>query len=301
MNITNLRISHKNAAIAIDQNPYFSWILESNEDSTYQSTYQIIVKNEAKEIMWDSQEIASDKNDYISYNGLPLQNCTKYIWSVQIKDNHGNTEQAFSYFKTAFFHPPFEGTGAKWISDKNPVIKRAVGFGNQPAATVFKKKMYLKENIQNAELYITSHGAYEFTVNQKKVTNRKLATEYSSFDKILFYQNYDVTSALVTGENELEVTVGDGWYCSLKNMMDVNFENKYHALLFALKINYKSGKTEWISSDESTLCTTGAILSSDLYGGEIYDARNEINTDTKWNPCVSRFFSMETLKAQISD
>ncbi|PRR84660.1 alpha-L-rhamnosidase [Clostridium luticellarii] len=301
MKLINLKTSHRDNSIGLDKIPYFSWMIESDEPDTYQSSYRIWVLNKQKEIVWDSTEIPSDQNDYIKYEGAELQSCEKYIWKVEVTDNHGNSDDASGTFETAFLGPAFEGTGAKWISEANPVIKRDVGFGNQPRATYFRREFNLDEKPQNATIYVTSHGAYEFTLNKENVADRKLATEYSSFEKVLFYQNYNITDKINAGANVLDITVGDGWYCSIKNMMKVELEDKYHALIYAIKFSFADDRCQWVYSDENTLCTNGPIISSDLYGGEIYDAREKVTDSGNWEKCVTRDFATDILRAQVSE
>lgn len=301
MKLTHLKTLHRDSHIALDRNPYFSWVLESDKENTFQKAYRIQVFDSENLIVWDSQTVQSDKNDFIEYDGDKLESCETYSWNLVVTDNYGDTTEETSTFETAFFGLPFKETGANWVSEKNPITKREVGFGNQPRATYFKHEFQIDEEPIKAMLYMTSHGAYEFTINDEKLNERKLATEYSSFDKVLFYQNYDLTEKIIKGENLLSVTVGDGWYCSIKNMMQVELSDKYHALQFALKLKFTDGSTRWISSDETTQCTKGPIISSDLYGGEIYDAREEINEETKWENCVIRSFTNDLLKAQVSD
>ena len=45
------------------------------------------------------------------------------------------------------------------------------------------------------------------------------------------------------------------------------------AALAALCITYEDGHEEWIGTDESWFCTTGAIQSAEIYDGETQDLR----------------------------
>ena len=116
--------------------------------------------------------------------------------------------------------------------------------------------------------------AYSAAVNGVTVSD-VLAPGATTYEKTLYYQTYDVTSRLRTGENELSFTVADGWY---KGKLGAD-QNEYvygtQLKLFAqLELFYASGEKETIATDGSFLWSNdGPVRFSDLKDGEIYDAR----------------------------
>ena len=132
---------------------------------------------------------------------------------------------------------------------------------------VFRKIFCVKTGLQRAVLTISAHGIYEAELNGKAVTDRRFTPGLTSYYHRIQKQAYDVTALLQVGENLWQTAVGDGWWrwhnnfgCSL-------------ALWGELELNYSDGSTELIVTDESFDVGTGAILSSDLQKGEVYDAR----------------------------
>ena len=90
------------------------------------------------------------------------------------------------------------------------------------------------------------------------------------------YQTYDVTAQLQAGENAVGVTLGDGWYRGfLVFHGGRNHYGKNLTLLLQLRITYKDGSEQLVTSDENWKAATGPILMSDIYNGETYDARLE--------------------------
>ena len=102
LKIKDLKCMHLVRPIGIDRNPYFSWILESNEKNVLQHSYQIEVRDNENRIVWDSTRQVSEQSVYVDYRGEALKSRTRYIWKIRVEDNHGNQAEAFSEFETAF-------------------------------------------------------------------------------------------------------------------------------------------------------------------------------------------------------
>lgn len=78
-------------------------------------------------------------------------------------------------------------------------------------AVRMRKTFACKSTIQKARLYVTSHGIYDVKINGEKVTDTLLNPGFTTYDKRLKYQVYDVDS-LLCNENAIAVTIADGWY-----------------------------------------------------------------------------------------
>jgi len=72
------------------------------------------------------------------------------------------------------------------------------------------------------------------------------------------------------------VILGDGWYRGRLVWKDSrNFYGKNVALLTQIEIGYQDDTSQFVTSDDSWKASTGPILFSDIYDGELYDARLE--------------------------
>ena len=92
----------------------------------------------------------------------------------------------------------------------------------------------------------------------------------------LQYQTYDVTDLLVPGTNAIGVKLGDGWLRgNLGFIVARNTFGDRLGLLLRLEIRCADGSTQLVTSNEHWTASTGPILQSDLYNGEVYDARLE--------------------------
>ncbi|MGH9760998.1 MAG: family 78 glycoside hydrolase catalytic domain, partial [Blastocatellia bacterium] len=110
----------------------------------------------------------------------------------------------------------------------------------------------------------------------QRVGDQLFTPGWTSYNKRLQYQTFDVTGLLKTGDNALGVLVGDGWYRGpLTWDMRRNIYGDRVALLMQIVVKYKDGREETVSTDQSWKTSTGPILMSEIYDGETYDARLE--------------------------
>ena len=187
MELINLRTLHMRDPVGIDENPYFSWMLQSSRKNVMQEQYRIYVEDLQKQKVWDSGWRTSSDNSFIPYEGEPLKNRTGYHWTVAIKDNCGETAEESAYFETAY--PDKSKWKAQWAKSTLPVTKRSSGFGCQPPATLFRKSFKLSEGKKavQARAYVTARGVYRIYMNGSRIGDLELAPGYSSYDKLLFH------------------------------------------------------------------------------------------------------------------
>jgi alpha-L-rhamnosidase len=176
----------------------------------------------------------------------------------------------------------------------------------QPAAYL-RKTVDLPDKVQSARLYVTALGSYRFFINGQRVGTDVLTPDFTDYDKRVTYQTYDVTSSLVPRKNVLAALLGDGWYGSGLTWYGVHFFSPPDRLLAQLEIDYASGRRETIVSDDSWKGSASPIVRSEIYAGEVYDARLEQsgwNTlsfdDLRWTPAVNAESPSVTLSSQVS-
>ena len=152
--------------------------------------------------------------------------------------------------------------------------------------------------MQSARLYATAFGAYRPELNGRRLDDREFAPEYTAYEKLHYYQTYDVTNLLLQGQNLLTLYVGDGWYLC---PMCRSAYGKHHdspAVLFQLEITYADGSRETVCSDGTETCCTGPILYSDIYWGSKIDMTVPFSVPQKVSP---RDYGYTQLAAQPMD
>lgn len=278
LSVNDLKVEHLKNPLAIETSkPRFSWKIISTVKNTLQSSYEIRVGtsktliNAGKDLVWKAA-ISGDQSVLVEYTGPEFQSKKKYYWQVRVKDNHGNTS---AWSEPAFFQTgiaPADWT-AKWI--------KVTGKDTSARSPLFRKEFSLQKKVKSAMAYITAKGLYEANINGQRVSDTYFAPGWTSYKDHLQYQVYDVTAALKSGANVLGVSVGNGWYKGRIGFGNQhNFYGDTRGLLLQLEVEYTDGSKETINSDESWKYAYGPIMASDIYDGEIYDARKEI---AGWN------------------
>jgi alpha-L-rhamnosidase len=141
---------------------------------------------------------------------------------------------------------------------------------------MLRREFTLPQGIASARLYVTSLGLNAIELNGQAVGDRLFRPGWTSYDKRLQYDAYDVTSLLRAGPNAIGATLGDGWYRGRLGFAGQrNTYGKHLGLLAQLVVRYAGGRTEVIGTNEQWKASTGPILMSDIYDGETYDARLE--------------------------
>jgi len=145
------------------------------------------------------------------------------------------------------------------------------------AAAHLRRAFRLDKPVAQARLYATALGAYEAWINGAPADERKMAPEPTNLLERVLYQAYDVTAALRAGENVLGLWVGDGWYASeFSANARFCFGPAPCRAMAQLEILFTDGTRQVIATDDQWRIAPSAILSSEIYDGEVYDARQEI-------------------------
>jgi alpha-L-rhamnosidase len=279
LQLAELTTEYQTNPIGLDvTTPRFSWVLVSTQRDILQTAYELRVSTDVnfKNIAWQTGKVTSDQSVFISYSGTPLKAKQHYYWQARAWDNKGN---ASPWSKPASFElgllTPDEWK-ASWIEPAIP------GDSAGSPAPILRKEFELKKAVKSARLYVTSRGLYETHINGKRVGDQYLTPGWTSYNKRLQYQTYDVTTLLKQGSNATGALLGDGWYRG--NLAWGGLKNIYGktlGLLYQLEVTYTDGSTELITSDAQWKASTGPIRKAGIYYGEAYDARLEIKDWTQ--------------------
>ena len=291
--------------IGLDETkPRFGWQLASEQQNILQTAYEIRVATSekalqsGKNLLWTSGKKNTEISQWVTYSGPALQSSQKYYWQVRVWDNQ---KQESPWSDVASWQTALLNTAdwkAKWIM---PGFLDTVGMPNP----YFRKTFSTKKKITSATAYITAHGMYEAWINGQRVGDAYLTPGWTSYNKRLQYQTYDVTKLVTNGNNAVGAVLGSGWYRgNLGWSTKYNIYGKDIALLFQLEITYADGSKEIIGSDESWKSSTGAIRFTEIYHGETIDTRLEQKgwsttgfDDKKWSGVETASFPMNNLLA----
>ena len=265
MKATKLKTEHMVNPIGLQTiNPTLSWVCDGG---ITQTAYQIIAKS-GDAIVWNSGKVASSQMA-VPYGGSAAKAREKIDWSVKLWDeNDADGEMETASFEMGLIDGSWK---ARWIDPEFPHEEAQ----RQPSSVL--RKRFMVPSVKRARLYITCHGLYEAKLNGKRVGNFVLAPGADDYRVRLQYQTYDVTDLLEIGENEITVTLGDGWYRG-NNGVDglYNYYGSDLALLCQLEAD---GKVILCSDGSWEASQSGPIRLNDMEKGETYDARMETVTD----------------------
>jgi alpha-L-rhamnosidase len=162
----------------------------------------------------------------------------------------------------------------------------------QPAAYL-RRTLALSKKVQSARLYVTALGSYRVFLNGSQVGADVLTPDFTDYRKRILYQAYDVSSLLEKGNNVISALLGDGWYGSGLTWVGMHFFPPPDRFVAQLEIDYADGTHDTIVTNESWKVAVSPIVRSDIYGGEVYDGRQEQAgwekagfSDSKWKPAV---------------
>ncbi|MDO6820399.1 family 78 glycoside hydrolase catalytic domain [Zobellia sp. 1_MG-2023] len=280
--VFQLVTEYKTNPIGIDVlKPRLSWQLNSDERSVTQTAYEIRVADskvnlqEGENLIWTSGKVESDQSVNVIYEGPKLQSMQRVYWQVRVWDNKNRA----SVWSTPAYWEMGILDKALWTASYIAMNDITTEKKSHPSQ-YFRTEFQTNKTIVSAKVQATSLGVYELYLNGKKVGNDLFTPGYTTYNKRLQYQTYDVTNML-KDNNAIGAIVGDGWYRgNIGWKGDYAFYGNQLALLVQLHINYADGSSETIVSNGDWKVSYGPILESDMYNGEKYDARLEMDG---WN------------------
>lgn len=166
----------------------------------------------------------------------------------------------------------------KWIGANMTVEDRQ--------APIFKKKFTVKKEIKRADIYICGLGLFELKINGKLPDDSVLNPAHTQYSSTVLYRVFDISELLVSGENEITVELGNGFFNETTDVWNWDTASWRRApkLILDLEIFYDDSTSETLSTDGSWEVTLdGPITANSIYYGETHDVRR---TEYKWQDAV---------------
>ena len=273
--------------------PELSWKIKTHEEGVSQSAWEIEIAT-SKELLkkgnpdvWKSGKQMSDEQFNIRPEGLRFTSSIEYFWRIRVWDNDRNDSRwsdpaSFSIGLTD--ERSWEGQWVTYPYSKN----RALPY--------FRKvfKIDAKKGVipVKATIYFCGLGAGELYLNGTKVdSTRFLDPAQTNYEQYALYSTFDITRQLKKGENCLGVMLGNGWFAQDVAWLEAPFSYGPPMFRLQLVICYSDGSQTAMGSDESWQWKEGPVVKSNIYLGELYDARREIKDWNRpatvcsdWNP-----------------
>ncbi len=193
---------------------------------------------------------------------------TDATWKTAIYAAAGWTNTQFddTSWKPAVVVPDgAEVNGHPWIPDSVKALRHSF--------TVDKA-------VKSARLYATALGDYEMFLNGNRVGGQVLAPGWTDYRERVYYQTYDVTSQIASGDNAIGALLAPGWYETPLEWLQQpnNYGVTPPALRAQLRIEYTDGSVQWIATDANWQGSKSYVVDSELYDGETQDGRQALQT-----------------------
>ena len=269
MKITDLRVNNVAEPLGFQVTPLsLSWRVTESHDAKRQEWARIRICKDDVCLFDSGEDCNANSLDYpVDFAAEPR---TRYRWQVEVAADNGDRASAESWFETGKMNEEWVG---KWIT---PTL--------DPEISPVMKKTFTVSTTKNARLYLCGLGVYEAYLNGEKIGDEYLAPGYHSYDFHLQAQTYDVTGLLAEGENVLTVWLGDGWFRGRLGF-DGGFTDLYGDRCYLIGELYCDQKL-LVCTDESWQCKASPVVFSNIYDGEVYDARLEtaLSDNSGWMP-----------------
>ena len=186
-----------------------------------------------------------------------------------------------------------------WIGNNKPLPEKDSLFYLDDPAPLFRKEIDVNGQLESAKMLITAAGYYRATINGQRIGQNRLDPAWTDFSKRIYYSEYDITDLLNPEKNCIGVTLGNGFYNPLplrmwgrRNLREVLNVGR-PVFIGKIILEYQNGETEEIVTDNSWKFADGPLLKNNIYQGDVYDARNELNgwdkpgfDDSSWQSAV---------------
>ncbi|MGN1163913.1 MAG: family 78 glycoside hydrolase catalytic domain [Candidatus Ornithospirochaeta sp.] len=262
---TRLRTEYLEDPIGIDiVEPRLSW---NCSGGTRETAYQVVCRDDDGSILWDSGK-TNGSSMRIRYAGRALKSRSTVYWKVRLWDENGvaGDWSDGASFEIGLLSPSDWHAG--WISGNYRADKK-----KRYPVDCFRKRFSLS-SVKKARLYITACGLYEARLNGKRIGDFSMAPGHTDYTRRVQLQTYDVTELLEKGNNELSVSLADGWYrgsCGAWGLK--NQYGKETKFIAQLETTHDEGSVQIVSTDGTwEWSNDGPIRFADNQDGEIVDA-----------------------------
>lgn len=276
----------------------FSWKL-SQGDNLKQTAYRIQVVRDLDDFdltesdltrtaSWDTGKVESSQSINVPFN-RELISQERLYWRVKVWDNKGR-ESDWSEVK--FFEAGLLDKSeflGKWITSPfkprkwQPMLKNVKSKRppkTEVLPTYFRKDFKLHSKVKKARMYVASLGIFQAYINGEKVGDDVWGTGWTDYNKRVQVNTYDITKMLEKGENAIGAILADGWYAGTIGWRHRGVYGDIPAIKIYLDIEFENGTNIQIVTDQSWKSSYGPIQYADIYMGEKYDARLEMDG---WN------------------
>ncbi|OXG74530.1 alpha-L-rhamnosidase [Cryptococcus neoformans A2-102-5] len=270
ISISQISFEHSGTrAIVNTDKPRLSWRFEGNARDWYQSSYNIRIERANGNV--EEYHVESAKSNLVPWPSAPLSSCESVRVSVKANGVDGqDTEWAHARVEAALLEQ------SAWSAQMITALSPTESPLDSPQRPFYVYQDFeIKYLGETARLYATAFGMYDIKINGVPVGDQVLKPGWTSYDHRLYYQVSDVSSMLKVGTNKIVAVVGEGWYSGRIGF--AGGTRRLYGDKNGLMVELRVGKETMVKTDQTWKWGNGPILASELYDGEVYDGRLDID------------------------
>jgi len=296
LSVQDLRCNSASNPLGVDDpHPRLHWRLKARTEQIrgiQETAFQILVASSRVKLdqdsgdLWDSTRTTAALMPKVAYAGKVLDSDTSYYWKVRVWDQR---DKPSAWSETATFLTGLLKSSdwhGHWIAavPDSPQAPQARGnddtrVTSTPPIPMFRNKFSVKKHLVRATLFLSGLGESEAQINGRLVTHALLTPGWTNYRKTVLYDTYDVTHLLHAGANAIGIMLGNGMY-NVEGVQGryTKFIGSFGQpkLIAELRLHYADGSTSIVFSSDQWKTTSSPILFSSIYGGEDFDARNNL-------------------------
>jgi alpha-L-rhamnosidase len=310
--------------------PALSWKLTDTRSGAAQTAYRILVASSPEQLaseqgdLWDSGRVESDQSLDVAYAGKPLNSRQQAFWKVKVWDQDGQESpwsepaswrmalldakewQASWIAAPAMTEPQSEGLDVFLDAASMSEASKSLFRGRQPELLFRRTFDVPQEGAADAIVRVCGLGAFNLFINGQRIGDSWLDPISSDYREVAYYKTFDITQYLRPGENVVAIEVADGWYGQGVVWLGY-FVFGSPKLLAEVEWVDRSGKTHSFGTEAGWKVRFGPTLRSNIYGGEMKDARLEPTgwmlpgfDDSEWSEAVETEPGSPRLVSQVA-
>lgn len=272
--ISKVTFEHHRDALGIGEpRPRISWRFGGNVVDWEQNAYDLEIRRGAL----TSYHVPSNDSLLVPWPESPLTSRESAEVRVRAHGQPGRASTPWSAWATVEAGLLDEASWGGVI----PIAASWKVERDKPKRPVYFRKSFdlNSRGLCVARLYITALGLYEAHINGERVGDHVLAPGLQSYHHRHVYNTFDVSGLLHDGRNVIQVTVAEGWYSGRLFSFDPSVTRNHWGdkigLLSLLHVTLADGSIVKVQTDSSWTASTGPLVDSQIYDGEVYDSRLE--------------------------
>ena len=269
--VSHPRVEHHRRPIGIGEaSPRLSWTIQHAPEGWRQHSYRVELRTEDES---QSFEVTSTEQVLVPWPAPPLPSRARVDARIAVRGDDGawSAPGGWTALETGLL------SASDWAAGPVGAVWNENPTSDTRRPSLLRRDFAVRPGLVRARLYASAHGVYQAEINGERVGDDVLSPGWTVYRERLRYYTYDVTDMLAAGPNAIGAWLGDGWYRGRLGWRG-GFRNLYGddlSFIGQLELFYDDGTSEQVVTDTGWRSAPGPIISSGLYDGEAYDAREE--------------------------